>query len=247
MVVAQPATVNSHNTTTNSHNSHTTNNITLNFHGGEKINHILNNKPRLDGYAGRCYMAIPAFIKDAMFDPAHPENTTVRMPNRRDKFMQVYTANGWCNKVVKDVVDGMIGKHGEALEEHVKSDNCAIKLQWVRNNFLEMFKACLELPYDKQKRATLENEVLAIILNSRDTVASGSSGAAPVPEAETDREEAAALRAQVDELMQTMLRLQQENLALLQGNEELQQTQRELHYELDEAYKHGVVATAVSE
>jgi hypothetical protein len=77
-----------HNTNNiTNHITNITNNITINVFGSEDIAHIVGDKKRMNGYIQHCFMGIPMLIRDVHFYPAHPENHTVRMPNRRDKFL----------------------------------------------------------------------------------------------------------------------------------------------------------------
>ena len=145
-------------------------NLTFNFYGTEDLAHILSNPKRMDGYIGRCYMAIPAMIRDVHYDPQHPENHTLRLNNVRDKFMQVRSNEGWITKMFKEVIDNLIDRYGNELQEHLESSQCAIKLRWVRDHFLKMMEENVERPYDKKKRKVLENEVMMVMRDGRGAV-----------------------------------------------------------------------------
>ena len=223
-------------------NSHNVNNNTFNFYGTEELSHILGNPKRMDGYVGRCYMAIPALIRDAHYDPKHPENHTLRLNNVRDKFMQVRSDKGWITKMFKEVIDNLIDKYGCELQEHLESEACAIKLAWVRTHFVKMMGECVEKAYDKKKRAELENEVMMVFRDGREAIKSVVQPQQPPPVAPEAAPEAAPVPAEsggastsaatADELAL----LKQAMYALEQKNAELEQNVLELSYELDSVY-----------
>jgi hypothetical protein len=160
-------TIHQNNTTINGNVDNRQTNVTINLFGAENIGHILDDKRRMDRYIENCHMSIPYMIRDVHFDPERPDNHTVRMPNCRDMFVEVMTNQGWRTKMKKEVVNDMIQRHGDSLEEHFKSDECATRAFLMRKHFGQMIKACVEMPYDKEKRTALENEIMMVIKDGR--------------------------------------------------------------------------------
>ena len=142
-------------------------NVTINYFGEDSINHILDDKRRMDCYIERSYMGIADLIRDFYFDPERPDNHSVRMPNCRDKFVEVLTQKGWQTRIKKEVVDEMIQRYGDTLEQHFDRD--ATQTSWMRKHFSDIIKACVETPYDKEKRTALENEIMIVIKDGRKT------------------------------------------------------------------------------
>jgi hypothetical protein len=172
------------NNTFNGNNNiinNTTNNVTINFYGAEDITHILGDKRWMDRLAEHCYMALPYMIRDVHFDPKRPDNHTVRMPNCRDKFVEVMTIKGWQSRMKKEVIRDLIQRNSDTLEEHVDSDDCAIS-PWKHKQFKAMIKDCVEVPYNKEKSNTLENEITIVMKDGRRACApSPTDVAAPPP------------------------------------------------------------------
>ena len=192
------------NTTINGNVDNRQTNVTINMYSAENIDHILDDKRRMDRYMERCYMAIPYLIRDIHFDPERPDNHTVRMPNCRDKYVEVRTQRGWESKMRNEVVNDLIQRSGDTLEEHFNSDACATLSSWTRKHFGEVIDACLEMPYDKEKRAALENEIMIVIKDGRKTCDGKLASAAQSASGFAATESSEDLRNQLQELQRTV-------------------------------------------
>lgn len=58
----------------------------------------------------RVYDSVPNVIKAIHFNPEHPENHNVRMPNKRDKYMVVRRSNEWRHEKRKSVLKSLVNK-----------------------------------------------------------------------------------------------------------------------------------------
>lgn len=54
------------------------------------------------------YDSVPTLLKHIHFNPAHPENHNVRMPNKRDKYMQVRRKGQWIHENRRVVIDHLM-------------------------------------------------------------------------------------------------------------------------------------------
>lgn len=115
---------NSRNIVINNNNNTTTIgniNIQLNAYGHESISHIMNDT----NFLNRCFMTLPTgfvkLIEKHHCDPAHPENMNVKVPNKREAFIDVYEGpdRGWATKVRDAVLDEMINNSTNILHEHL--------------------------------------------------------------------------------------------------------------------------------
>ena len=52
--------------------------------------------------------SVPALLKHLHFHPEHPENHNVRMPNKRDKYMQVLRNGEWKHENRRKVIDSLV-------------------------------------------------------------------------------------------------------------------------------------------
>ena len=91
-------TNNNTNNNTNNHinnNSHnTTNNtIIINNYGEENIEHL--GKKYLLNLFGRTHRAIPLLVEKIHFDPEHPENQNIKLPNKKLPYIKIRKNDKW--------------------------------------------------------------------------------------------------------------------------------------------------------
>ena len=91
-------TTNNTNNNTNNHinnNSHnTTNNtIIINNYGEENIEHL--GKKYLLNLFGRTHRAIPLLVEKIHFDPEHPENQNIKLPNKKLPYIKIRKNDKW--------------------------------------------------------------------------------------------------------------------------------------------------------
>ena len=172
MINSNNSTIN--NNTTNNNTIGSVVNISINAFSREDIDHILGDARRMDRYVRCAYGAIPKMIGDVYFDPAKPENRTVRMPNMRGRHMQVYSSRGrWEYRDKSSVLRDMIERNLDHLGEHADSGTCK-----VQPLALSKFRECQQL-LDEFLRETsgskhaatvwknVQRHVETVILNSR--------------------------------------------------------------------------------
>ena len=102
-----------------------TNNITQHIHihnyGNEDTSYITNDF--LAQIVAQVRDSIPSVIRAIHFDPQHPENHNVKMPNKRDKYMVVRRNNEWRHEDRRDVLVSLVSKGFGFINE-----NCGDKV-----------------------------------------------------------------------------------------------------------------------
>ena len=77
----------------NTNSNNITNNIIINNYGDENIKHI-----KSKDYAcllNGIYSAVPKLIKQIHFDPKHPKNHNIKLPNKKYPYLKVMKDNKW--------------------------------------------------------------------------------------------------------------------------------------------------------
>lgn len=88
--------------TTNINNIQINNTININAHGNEDISHLQNTIMIMLSHFTQD--AITDLISCTYFDPKHPENKTVRILNKKEKWAQIYNGNEWEFRHKKDII-----------------------------------------------------------------------------------------------------------------------------------------------
>ena len=103
----------------NTINNTITNNIVINTFGQEDIRHLgmtifnlLQNFPE---------SAVTDIICERYFDPKHPENKTVKIPSRKEKWAQVYNGQRWDIKRKTSVITDVLQTNFELLDNFYNS------------------------------------------------------------------------------------------------------------------------------
>lgn len=114
--------VNNNNINTgNTLTTNTINNIELKSFGNESIDHIFQDIASLSRYFMTMPNGLMQVLEKRYFDKAHPENLTVRLPNKREPFLDVYDGpdRGWVTKKRDSVIDEMLNESKNMLDEHL--------------------------------------------------------------------------------------------------------------------------------
>jgi len=117
--------------------NNTVNNIHINAYGNEDLQPIMDKVPILLNYFPTT--AVTDLICERYYDPAHPENKTVKIASRKEKWAQVYNGQKWEHKNKLDVLFDVLQKNYELLEEYYEAGNIRIpeykKISWqeIRN------------------------------------------------------------------------------------------------------------------
>jgi len=83
---------NNNNINNNSHNT-TNNTIIINNYGEENIEHL--GKKYLLNLFGRTHRAIPLLVEKIHFDPEHPENQNIKLPNKKLPYIKIRKNDKW--------------------------------------------------------------------------------------------------------------------------------------------------------
>ena len=152
-------------TTNNTTNNNTTNyiqqNIVINSFGNEKIDYI--QKRFLDKLIKAPFGAIPKLIKAIHFNPRHPENHNVRITNKKQRFADVCYNNKWVLADKKKVINDMIDKGFDIMDEHHEVNND--EYDNIRKKRYNKFKDMYE-DNDKNLKKRLEQDIEIEILNN---------------------------------------------------------------------------------
>lgn len=68
------------------------------------------------------YHSVPTLLKYIHFNPDHPENHNVRMPNKRDKYMQVRRNGEWKHENRKEVIGDLVSRGHIYMDSNVSDD-----------------------------------------------------------------------------------------------------------------------------
>ena len=134
-------------------------NVYINNYGSENLDYLT------PGYLGGL-LKIPfgstlKLLKDIHFNPNHPENHNVKIPNRKEKYAIVYTNGDWKLRRKKDVISNMVDMSYNIVDCYFE-DNKMILSDRKRNNFIEF-----QTKYDKDStlKKGIADEVELELLN----------------------------------------------------------------------------------
>ncbi len=109
------------NTTINTTNNH----IKINSYGSEDLSHITTNMKT--DYLKIPYGAIPKMIKDIHFNIEKPENTNIKITNKKEKFIKVFENGKWNYKNKKDTIEDLIDDKYNIIDSHY--EECSDELK----------------------------------------------------------------------------------------------------------------------
>ena len=151
-------------TNTNSHNI-TNNTININNYGDENLKHLRSKDfaNLLDGIYG----AVPKLIKKIHFDPNHPENQNIKLPNKKLPYLKVMKDNKWelVNKK-PELLDLIDSKYFLLKERYYKileknKYNLTISQKQKIDNFIDKYQE-----EDKDIMLDLINKTELVLLNN---------------------------------------------------------------------------------
>ena len=138
----------------------------LNF-GCENIQHLLEDKEFMDrmiAFASKAKTpeakaeVAPLIVQKLHFDPAHPENQTIKMTNSRGSTVKVHTKDGWKHERWDKAIDRVNDKANACMEEHADVDET-----YVPDGFDEYIHATVN---DEQTRKKMRRETKNVLLNA---------------------------------------------------------------------------------
>lgn len=151
------------NTTNNTHNIGTQNNIHIhiNAFGKENMDYITNE------FMGECvkkiYNSVPSLLQKIHFDPEHPENHNIKITNKKLPHASVMSEDQQWKLVNKqDAIEDMIDKGYNMIDEKFREDP-SIYTEEKRKNYRKY-----QDNYDNEDKDTLKrlkNDVEYVILN----------------------------------------------------------------------------------
>ena len=148
--------------TTNNHMTTNINNFHINSYGRENIDHLQSFLTQIMTHIP--LEAIPALIEKKYFDSNHPENHTVKIKNKKEKWIYIYKNGGWELNLKKNIIHNMIDTSFQDLNDHYAEEKMEYSLpkhrveQWghVRDSF-----------HDGSMYKNHEQETERIILNEQ--------------------------------------------------------------------------------
>ena len=144
-------TTNNNNTVNNDHSRNL--NITINAYGQEDLAYLkdgdwlkmLTNPPD----------SVVNLFLETHFNPEHPENSNIRLPNKKSKFLEVHDGDNWKNKPKKKMLSDI------ADDKLNKLDNKFCKSDDIQNSMTERQRVAHSTFHDESyydnKREIIEN------------------------------------------------------------------------------------------
>lgn len=135
--------------------------IFIHTHGFENIQHIT--QAYVHKLLGLPFGAVPKLLKEIHFNPKHPENCNVLIPNKKQKWAKVWEGEQWKLRYKKEVIRNMVDKGFHIIDEqfhhvHNRLEDTK-KKRYI--NFQQKFAS-----NDKDLHRTLETDIELIILNN---------------------------------------------------------------------------------
>ena len=156
---------NINNTNNNTTNNTTNNTIIINNYGEENIEHI--NKKYLLGLLSKTHRAIPLLVEKIHFDPKHPENQNIKLPNKKLPYIKIRKNDKWQFVDRKSEIVNLIDAMCFILSENYQS----IELKGKKNlnqNQIKVIEKYLDKYRndDKELMKELENIVDLTLINN---------------------------------------------------------------------------------
>jgi hypothetical protein len=145
------------------HHTHieTHNNITINCFGNENMDYITDKI--IVNCIGQVYRSIPSILEKIHFDPAHPENHNIKIPNKRLPHASILTENNTWQIVDKEnAIETMMDKSFFMMDETFVAKRH--KLTEHTRDHYRGFQEKYERG-DKKTRKNIKNSVEMMILN----------------------------------------------------------------------------------
>lgn len=140
------------------------NNITLNAFEFENLDHIKNNKLFLT----RClmYRNMTGLLEKVYCDSKHPENHNVKVPNKKQPYIQYYDGETWRYEQKDDVLDKMVNNGKNILDEHFVYNEDEIK-QFVGKLFDQIVAWMDDIKYNHKTVNELKERAYLMLLSHR--------------------------------------------------------------------------------
>jgi len=119
----------------------------------------------LDGLLKIPYGSILDLLKHIHFNPKHPENHNIKIPNRKEKFAIVYSKGKWELRVKKEVIGDMVDTAYNIIDCHY--DEVKNTLEFGRKDRFNNYQSSYDT--DNKTRQKIETDVELVILNEKET------------------------------------------------------------------------------
>ena len=134
-------------------------NIYINNYGNENLNYL--SKNYLNNLLKIPYNSIQKLIKQIHFNPKHPENHNIKIPNKKQKFVVVYENGDWKFRNKYDVIENIVDNGYNMLENHFECNNTILEKNKKKNFNYFLYD------YDSNKKIkkNIEKQVEIDLLN----------------------------------------------------------------------------------
>ena len=147
-------------TTTN--NIKTQNNIIINCFGNENLDYITDKV--ILHCMNKIYGSIPLLIEKIHFDPEHPENHNIQIPNKKLPHAKIMNhKREWQIVQKKDAIDSMIDNGYNILDEKFQ-ENSHVLAETKQRNFRDFQSKYEEA--DKDTIQDIKNKVELLVINN---------------------------------------------------------------------------------
>ena len=109
----------------------------------------------------RMIMSVPNLIRKIHFNPKHPENHNLYIPNIQQKYAMLYNEKEWQLKNTNDTIDKLLRNHEMMLEEWIDCGGDEFP-QAMKN-----FKTYLEKREENGVEDTIKEEIKLLLYNKR--------------------------------------------------------------------------------
>jgi hypothetical protein len=138
------------------------NNIIINCFGNENMDYITDKV--ILHCMNKIYGSIPLLIEKIHFDPEHPENNNVKIPNKKLPHAKIMNhKKEWQIVKKKDVIDSMIDNGYNLLDEKFQEKSHELADQ--KQKYFRNFQAKYE-DGDKETMKNIKDEVEMLVINN---------------------------------------------------------------------------------
>jgi len=121
-MMTEPKVINNNTTNNNSHNK-TQNNVTIQINavGYENLDHITDQI--IVESIGKVFNSIPTILKHINYDPEHPENLNILIPNKKEPYARVFKKKSgkWETVHRDEAIDDMVDRGYDFLDDNYPS------------------------------------------------------------------------------------------------------------------------------
>jgi hypothetical protein len=143
-------------------NIKTQNNIIINYFGNENLTHITDKV--IIHCMNQIYGSIPLLIEKIHFDPAHPENNNIQIPNKKLPHAKIMNSKKeWQVMDKKEAIDSIVENGYNMLDEHFQEKSH--KLEEMKQRHFRDFQTKYE-DGDKDTMKNIKTKVEMLVINN---------------------------------------------------------------------------------